>query len=387
MDSISRHEQVLRVFHLIDILFGARFPLTIAELKDRLRDRGVIDEMSDKNVRRDIEFLEKFGYAVMQTKKRTDRGTTCQAWSIEPGKGAAELKTPAISLPELLSLAVARDFLTPLAGTFYWRGISQLIAKLEKIATPQLLEYVDAHREGLLIHPMPAEAKYRTRMLNAINRAIRNAVELEIRYTSLADAKPKRYTIRPESLVLYDGSVYIAGYRVAQAAEKPSRAVTQSKAAAKQNHESQGRATAEPDNTIRFFKLDRVAEAKPTSRTFTPSAESVESLLADSITIFRSADPPRQYRIRVRAARARWACEKPFHPGQKVSLQADGSVILDIERAWDDEMVPQLLALADMVEVLEPEDIRDRLRETAQRIAGMYMCHHIREFEALRVGN
>jgi predicted DNA-binding transcriptional regulator YafY len=387
MDSISRHEQLLRVFHLIDILFSARHPLTIAELKDRLRDRGVIDEMSDKNVRRDIEFLEKFGYAVMQTKKRTDRGTTCQAWSIEPGKGAAELKTPAISLPELLSLAVARDFLTPLAGTFYWRGISQLIAKLEQIATPQLLEYVDAHREGLLIHPKPAEAKYRARMLNAINRAIRNTVELEIRYTSLADATPKKYTIRPESLVLYDGSVYIAGYRVAPAAEKPAGATKQSKATAKQAHDAQGRATGESDNTIRFFKLDRVAEAKPTSRTFTPSAESVESLLADSITIFRSADPPRPYRIRVKAARARWACEKPFHPGQKVSPQADGSVILDIERAWDDEMVPQLLGLADMVEVLEPEDIRDRLRETAQRIAGMYMCHHIREFEALRVGS
>ena len=88
----------------------------------------------------------------------------------------------------------------------------------------------------------------------------------------------------------------------------------------------------------------------------------------------------------MQAARARWACEKPFHPGQKVSPQADGGVILDIERAWDDEMVPQLLGLADMVEVLEPEDIRDRLLETAQRIAGMYMCRHIREFEALRVG-
>ena len=50
-------------------------------------------------------------------------------------------------------------------------------------------------------------------------------------------------------------------------------------------------------------------------------------------------------------------------------------------------MVPQLLGLADMVEVLEPEDVRDRILETAQRIAAMYMCHHIREFEALRVGS
>ena len=373
MDSISRHEQLLRVFHLIDILFSARQPLTMGELKDRLRDRGAIDEMSDKNVRRDIEFLEKFGYAVKQTKKRSDRGTICQAWSIEPGKGAAELKTPAISLPELLSLAVARDFLTPLAGTCYWRGISQLIAKLERVATPELLEYAEAHKEGLIVHPRPAAAKYRSRTLNAINRAIRNAVELEIRYTSLADDAPKKYSIRPEALVLYDGSVYIAGHRVATAAAKPSRTVNRRPAAA-------------ADEAMRFFKLDRVADAKPTSRTFTRSAESVEDLLADSITIFRSADPPRRYRIRVQAARARWACEKPFHPRQKVSLQADGSVILDIERAWDDEMIPQLLGLADMVEVLEPEDIRDRLLETAQRIAAMYMCHHIREFEALRVG-
>jgi predicted DNA-binding transcriptional regulator YafY len=197
-------------------------------------------------------------------------------------------------------------------------------------------------------------------------------VELEIRYTSLADDTPKKYTIRPEALVLYDGSVYIAGHRVATTAGKPARTVN--------------RRPAADDEAMRFFKLDRVADAKPTSRTFTRSAESVEDLLADSITIFRSADPPRRYRIRVQAARARWACEKPFHPRQKVSLQADGSVILDIERAWDDEMIPQLLGLADMVEVLEPEDIRDRLLETAQRIAAMYMCHHIREFEALRVG-
>jgi predicted DNA-binding transcriptional regulator YafY len=372
MDSISRHEQLLRVFHLIDILFGARHALSIAEIKDRLRDRGVIDEMSDKNLRRDIEFLEKFGYAVKQTKKRSERGTSCHAFEIEPGKGAAELKAPDISLPELLSLVVAREFLAPLAGTCYWRGIGQLLAKLERVATPQLLEYAESHKEGLLIHPRPAAAKYRSRTLNAINRAIRNAVELEIRYTSLTEKTPKKYTIRPESLVVYDGSIYIAGHRVASPAAKAPRGTMGSDAAS--------------EGGIRFFKLDRVTDAKPTSRTFTRSAESVEESLADSITIFRSADPPRRYRIRVQAARARWACEKPFHPRQRVSPQADGSVILVIERAWDDEMIPQLLGLADMVEVLEPEDVRDRLLETAQRIAGLYMCRHVREFEAMRVG-
>jgi predicted DNA-binding transcriptional regulator YafY len=198
-----------------------------------------------------------------------------------------------------------------------------------------------------------------------VHRAIRNAQELEIRYTSLADTEPRKSTICPETIVLYDGAVYISARRSPTA----------------------GRRSSSDDGGMRFFKLDRVTNARVTSRTFDRSPTPVADLLADSITIFRSADPPRRYRVRVQAARARWACEKPFHPGQKVSQEADGSVILDIERAWDDEMVPQLLGLADMVEVLEPEDIRYRLLETAQRIAGMYICHHIREFEALRVGS
>ena len=91
MDSISRHEQLLRVFHLVDIFFGARQPLTIAELKARLQERGVIDEMSEKNIRRDVEFLEKFGYAVRPSRKRSPRGTTCQAWSIAAGESAARV--------------------------------------------------------------------------------------------------------------------------------------------------------------------------------------------------------------------------------------------------------------------------------------------------------
>ena len=363
MDSLSRHEQLLRVFHLIDILFSARHPLSTAELKGLLRGRGVIEEMSDKNIRRDLEFLEKFGYAVKRSRKRSARGAACQAWSIEPGRGKVELVAPAISLPELLSLAVARDFLAPLAGTFYWRGISQLIAKVESVATPELLEYVEAHREGLVVHPKPAVAKYGARTLNAINRAIRNALELSIRYTSLADDKPKTYVIHPEALVLYDGSIYVAGYRAPAAAKRAPKGATAGE--------------------IRFFKLDRIADAKPSTRTFVRRNEPVEALLADSITIFRSADPPRRYRLRIDASRARWAREKPFHPRQQVREEADGAVILEIERAWDDEMIPQLLGLADCVEVLEPEDVRERILEIAQRIAAKYMCRHLRSFEEI----
>ena len=352
MDSLSRHEQLLRVFHLIDILFDARQPLSITDLHDRLRGRGVIDEMSERNIRRDVEFLGTFGYAVVCTPKRTDRGTTVKAWSIMPGRGADELRAPAITVPELLSLAVARDFLAPLAGTLYWRGIGQLMAKLERVATPELLAYANEHRDGLVVHPRPPGGKYGSRTLNAVHRAIRRSLELEIRYAGLGDERPRKAAIRPEALVLYDGAVYIAAYRPPPAARPAMR--------------------RRSDDGIRFFKLDRVADARVTSRTFSRRRTPVASLLADSITMFRSPDPPRRYRIRIDRPRARWACEKPFHPRQKVRRLADGAVILDIERGWDGEMIPQLLALGDMAEVLEPADLRATIAAEARRIVERY---------------
>jgi predicted DNA-binding transcriptional regulator YafY len=83
-------------------------------------------------------------------------------------------------------------------------------------------------------------------------------------------------------------------------------------------------------------------------------------------------EPPRRYRIRIAAARARWACEKPFHPQQQISHETDGSVILEIPRAWDNELVPQLLALGSHAEVVSPADVRDRLAAEARRILDIY---------------
>lgn len=345
MDSNGRHEQLLRVFHLIDILLGAARPLSAGELRTALRDRGVVDDISERNIRRDIGFLESFGYDVREEGRREGRGAMRKAWRIEPSAGGSFPSTPAVTVPEILSLAVARDFLVPLAGTCYWRGIGQLIQRIERLATPALLEYVDRHREGLILHPRPTGGKYAVKLLNAVHRAIRQSLVLSIGYRRAADEDPRTIRIAPEALVVYDGSIYVA-------ATRPS-------------------ATADAA-TIRFYKLDRVIDARATDQAFEPCAGDVASLLADSMTMFRSPAPPRRFRIRVAPGRARWACERPFHPRQEVVPQPDGSVILEIARSWEEEMIPQLLGLAGEAEVLEPADVRERMLAAARSIAELY---------------
>lgn len=346
MHSPARLEQLLRIFHLIDLLLAARRGLSVSEIKDALRERGVIDDMSDRNLRRDIAFLTTCGYDVRESTTRAGRGSARKAWRIEPARGRGAMPGPAVTLPELLSLAVAREFLAPLAGTCYWRGIGRLVQRIEAVATPALLEHVDHHREGLVVHPRHATGKYPVRLLNAVNRAIRHSLELAIRYQGAADEKPRRVTVRPEALVLYEGSLYLA------ARKAPARGAA--------------------DDAARFYKLDRCLAARPGGATFTPPLVRVETLLEDSVTIYRSPRPPRRFRIRVGPARARWACEKPFHPRQRVEPQPDGGVLLVIERGYEEELVSRILGLGEGVELLEPADVREQIRAAAEGIAARH---------------
>ena len=347
MNSISRYEQLLRMCHLVEMLSDARRPLTTAELKDGLLDRGVDDGLSERTVRRDLGFLESFGYPLRrEPAARSGRGGGMR-WSLEGAPARGGLAPPPMSLPEVLALLAARDFLSPLAGTFYWRGISELLARADRLASPALVKFAHEHRDGLVVHPKPTQGRYRAKLLAAINRSIRNRLELDISYQGLRNKRPLRRRIRPESMVVYDSAVYVAGYP----AEGPGK----------------------PAGGLRFFKLDRLVSARVTADSFERRKTSVADQLADSVTIFRSSEEqPRRYRLRVSPQRAKWACEKPFHPGQRVTHRPDGSVVLDIERAWDGEMLPQLLGLAEHVEVLEPADMRTTVVDTARRILALY---------------
>jgi hypothetical protein len=117
MDSLGRHEQLLRIGHLVEVLGVSRRPLSVVDLKDRLRDRGVIDDLSDRTVRRDLTFLQGFGYPLRCDRAVDGSGRQRQCWSLAGGPGNARLGPPTAALPELLALLVARDFLAPLAGT------------------------------------------------------------------------------------------------------------------------------------------------------------------------------------------------------------------------------------------------------------------------------
>lgn len=344
MQSINRYEQLLRMCHLIEMLADARRPLSVSELKDGLVERGSGSDLADRTVRRDLGFLESFGYPLRHDPPSRGREGR---WSLEGMPARGGLTPPPLSLPEVLALLVARDYLAPLAGTFYWRGITELLSRAERQAPRSLVEFAKEHRDGLVVHPRPIRNRYRSKVLSAINRSIRDSLELDILYRGVGKKQARRRRIQPESMVVYGASIYVAAY--------PGGSGPSSSAG------------------LRFFKVDRLLAARVTPERFERREVGVADLLADSITLFRpSAEQPRRYRIVVAPERSRWACEKPFHPRQRVVHRPDGSVLLEIDRAWDGEMLPQLLGLAEYGEVLEPTDVRAALAASARRIVDMY---------------
>ena len=67
---------------------------------------------------------------------------------------------------------------------------------------------------------------------------------------------------------------------------------------------------------------------------------------------------------------AAWYIEsKPLHKSQEPVVEAKEYKVFEMEIIPNEELAQQLLVYADQVEVLEPKELRDNLRERGEKIA------------------
>lgn len=345
----------VRLVHLLEVLLTADGPQSIADLNCALQERFGLVDSTPNQIRRDLTRLEAFGYQLARTKKQSPRGGTCLAIALGRLPSGRSQAAAGMGLLGLLGLAITRDLLTPLAGTIYWPGIEALLAQVDAVVTPGLLEEASLHLQGMLVHPQPpSHAQQPT--LAAINQAIRQQVELQVTVHLAGQPRPRKLVLQPTAVVAHGGRFFFASFVPEEAAAQP---------------------------TPQFFAIDQITRAKPTNRSWSRPAINLSESLAGRTTLSCSAESPRRYRLRVAAERIHWVVNKPFHPEQTLEPQTDGSLILTIARAWDDEMLPAILSLGDHVEVLEPDEARDWLLDTARAMIGRYACQYVQEFEKI----
>lgn len=336
---MARNEQLIRQHRLLQILERYRFGRTLDELRDELVDELGLTSLHSRSVRRDLEALQAAGIDVAPHDSQRGR-----VWKLGPlFRGSHQITA---SATELIALSLARDLLTPLAGTPFWIGIESFWSKIRESLPDSVWNHYEKFRQILHVLGLPAKSYGQQQgILKTINRAILEHRVAEIVYQPLRQDQPATRRIEPYGIALFQGSLYV----IADACE-----------------------VEQPDRRVRHLKLDRFRKAVALDEWFKPRADfHLERHLRESIGIFGGGQT-QDFRIRISAFAARWVEEDPWHAQQELIREPDGSVILVVKAAHDLEVFPRILALGSEAELLEPLASRQALAETIARLNERY---------------
>lgn len=213
----------------------------------------------------------------------------------------------------------------------------QKVAKwlLHKYSIPQEFATFNSMKDRVLLEEIPLGTKF----LNPIIEAMQKNVELQIDYQRYESEQEKynlqEFHVQPYALKVFNRRWYLLGY-------------------IKEKHD------------LRTIALDRILDLKILSTSFElPEDFDARKYFANVVGIFVNNDlPVTKVMIRAYGTQAEYLRSTPLHKSQaegrsKYREFAEFTYRLCITP----ELVSQLLAMGDKVEVLEPEELREEMKE------------------------
>jgi predicted DNA-binding transcriptional regulator YafY len=324
---MARGDQLSRQWKIIQALIASRRGRSVPELA----------EMVDCHVRtvyRDLEALQVAGFPVT-----TERDGHRMIWSLlDPARHTLPIP---LSLPELTALYFGRSLAGVLKGTVFYDALESLFAKIKSLLPADMLELLDRTQESLAVAVAPAKAHapYRA-MIEVVSEAILQRRRLEVVYRAMHGKAETRRRVAPYRLLFFEGSFYILGHCGLR-------------------------------QDIRVFALDRIRKLGLTAETFAvPESLNIDEFLKSSFGVFHG--PPAGVKIRFAKDIAGYITEKSWHPSQKLSARANGSVIFEAEVAGTEEIKHWVLKWGAKAEVLAPESLRNEVRQEAEEMIKVY---------------
>ena len=219
----------------------------------------------------------------------------------------------------------------------------QKLAKwlLHNYSIPKDFVTFNSMKDRILLEEIPLG----TAFLDDIIEAMQQNVELHIDYQRYEGEQGEEHLqtfhIQPYALKVYNRRWYLLGYLKEQGA-------------------------------LRTIALDRILYLKVLTTSFTlPADFDARKFFADVVGIFVNKDLPIQkVKIRAYGIQADYLRSTPLHKSQSEIRSKHGEFAEFTYRLCvTPELVSQLLAMGDKVEVLEPEELREEMKK---RINGMF---------------
>ena len=216
---------------------------------------------------------------------------------------------------------------------------------LRKYSIPQDFATFNGMKDRILLEEIPLG----TTFLNSIIEAMRKNVELQVdyqRYESERDEEHlQTFQIQPYALKVFNRRWYLLGY-------------------IKEKH------------ALRTIALDRILDLKILSTSFElPEDFDARKYFANVVGIFVNNDlPVTIVKIRAYGAHAEYLRSTPLHKSQSESHSKHGEFAEFTYRLCiTPELVSQLLAMGDKVEVLEPQELREDIKVKIKNSMERYM--------------
>lgn len=313
--------------HDVIRLIESRHGITVDEL---VEETGV----NRRTIHRDLVAIQEAGYPLVSE------------W--EAGKKAYRFLTrfkdiPPITftLQELMTLSFFSSQTNFLAGTPFQEDMDAIFRKVKSVLPPRYA----AHMERIAAMAIPLlqgirDYSDRKEILESLREALLYQYRVNLVYDPKGKGERALYEVDPYSLIFYKGGLYLLGY-------------------------------AHNRKALRTFAAERIVGADVTKVRFEMPADfSPEEQLKSSFGIVE--ETVMAVKVRFAPAVAHAVRERTWHPTQRVETGSDGSVTVSFKAGGRLEILSWILSYGRHAEVLEPEDLRNEVKEIVAEMGERY---------------
>ena len=221
----------------------------------------------------------------------------------------------------------------------------QRLAKwlLRKYSIPQDFATFNGMKDRIMLEEIPLG----TAFLDTIIEAMKQNVELRVDYQRYEDKKEEHlqtFHIQPYALKVFNRRWYLLGYLKGQ-------------------------------EGLRTIALDRILQLEVLANSFKlPEDFDVRKYFADVVGVYVNEDiPVTKVKIRAYGIQAEYLRSTPLHKSQSEGKSKHGEFAEFTYRLCvTPELVSQLLAMGDKVEVLEPKELREEMKKRINYMFNLY---------------
>ena len=324
---MPRNQEVIRQWKVLHALESSRHGASIDALADDL-------DVTTRTIRRDLAALQEAGFPLYD--ERDDDGRV--RWRLD-GTVLKGLET-GFTLAELCALYLSRNLLEAVAGTPFQRDLTNAFARLEKMLSPRMRQFLDRLPSVLVAKPGP-RATGTESSPDVVGRLLEATLHFRVatmRYHSVSSARVKDYVVHPYRLVFAQGGLYLLAY------------VPEYK-------------------DVRTFAVDRIAAVSLEKQTFAPKERIGTEVFANSLGV--NTGEPQRVEIEFEPRVAPFVRARVWHPSQQMRDAANGRVVLSLDVCHDWALRNWILGWGPSARVVSPaslaSDIRADLTAAAQR--------------------